>query len=160
MTRVFCAGTPEPDGFDCRHEGSAWLLELDKDNSVSAKSVRTGALRFREESVEVSHASDLEKVARFAEDPEAARSVLRLHLRGRVAREVLASLGDLRARMAKSFLHLDLRSDELREELTREAIDRAYPAGSFPHSLLVRLAERGDQEALEAASELLAEMHG
>ena len=160
VTRSSAPARPEPDGFDCRHEGSAWLLELDKDNSVSAKSVRTGALRFREESVEVSQASDLEKVARFAEDPEAARSVLRLHLRGRVAREVLASLGDLRARMAKSFLHLDLRSDELREELTREAIDRAYPAGSFPHSLLVRLAERGDQEALEAASELLAEMHG
>jgi DNA repair exonuclease SbcCD nuclease subunit len=155
---VFCAGTPEPDGFDCRHEGSAWLLELDEKNAVSARAVRTGAIRFREESVDVRQASDLVKAVRLSEDPEAARCVLRLHLKGSVSRETRESLGAMRARMAPSFLHLDLRSDELREEITREAIDRAYPVGSIPHSLLVRLAERGDQEALEAAHELLSEM--
>ena len=155
---VFCAGTPEPDGFDCRHEGSAWLLELDDKNAVTARAVRTGAFRFREEIADIRQASDLEKAARQADDPEAAATMLRLSLRGSVPRELLASLGELRARMAPRFLHLDLRSEELREEITREAIDRAYPAGSFPHSLLVRLADRGDQEALEAARELLEEI--
>jgi DNA repair protein SbcD/Mre11 len=154
---VFCAGTPEPDGFDCRHEGSAWLLELEK-KAISATAVRTGAFRFREEIADIRQASDLEKAARQANDPDAAATMLRLTLRGSVPRELLASLGELRARMASRFLHLDLRSEGLREEITREAIDRAYPAGSFPHSLLVRLAERGDQEALEAARELLEEM--
>ncbi len=48
--------------------------------------------------------------------------------------------------------------DELREEITRETIDREYPAGSFPHELLDRLDHDGDGEALEMAHELLQEM--
>jgi DNA repair exonuclease SbcCD nuclease subunit len=154
---VFCAGTPEPDGFDCKHEGSAWILELDK-AGVSARAVRTGAIRFREERIEVRQSSDISKVARCADADEASSTVLRLRLTGRAPPDVFTSLGELRTRMAASFLHLDMRSDELREEITREAIERTYPAGSFPHSLLTMLAEGGDQEALEAASELLAEM--
>ncbi len=155
---LFCAGTPEPDGFDCRHEGQSWLLDLDEQNAVSARVLRTGQLRFREEVVDVRQASDLDKAARLAEGPESTGTILRLHLKGKVPREILASVGDLRARMAQGLLHLDLRSDALQEEITRDAIDRSYPSGSFPHTLLVRLAERGDQDALEAASELLAEM--
>ena len=155
---VFCAGTPEPDGFDCRHEGSVLVVELDENNAVSVRTIRTGAFRFREETIDIRQASDLSRAAILAEDPEAASSVMRLRLKGSVPRDVIASLGDMRARMARSFLHLDLRSDELREEITRDTIDRSYPVGSIPHSLLLRLAERGDQEALEAARELLSEM--
>jgi hypothetical protein len=60
--------------------------------------------------------------------------------------------------MAGTLLHLDLRAEELREEITPDAIDREYPAGSFPHSLLTSLFHDDDQEALRIAHELLGEL--
>jgi DNA repair exonuclease SbcCD nuclease subunit len=36
--RVFLAGTPEPDGFDCTHPGSAWVHELSEDGVRSRRS--------------------------------------------------------------------------------------------------------------------------
>jgi hypothetical protein len=59
--------------------------------------------------------------------------------------------------MAGRLLHLDLRTDGLREEITAEAIDREFVEGSFPHALLRRLADAGDLEALEMARGLIEE---
>jgi DNA repair protein SbcD/Mre11 len=162
--RIFNAGTPEPDGLDCTHEGYAWLLDLDDADAVSARALRTGSLRFAERTVRVRDAAGLERafdVAGLARDlggAEAGRTVLRLRLEGRVPAEVRASLGALQARMKETLLSLDLRAEELREEITVELIDREYPAGSFPHALLRRLSEAGDQDALEAAREILQEV--
>ena len=153
--RIFYAGTPEPDGFDCRHEGGAWHLRLDDDGAVSARAVRTGSLRFVEERVEVRSAEDLERVERRYGGDEARSVLLRLLLEGRVPRDLIAGTGALGTRMARKLLHLELHADGLREEITREAIDREYPAGSFPHLLLMRLSESGDQDAMEAAHSLL-----
>ena len=153
--RVFLPGTPAPDGFDCTHAGTAWLLELGADRSVAAEPVQTGALRFAEESAVVSTAQDLEKLEERARAEESRRTLMRLRLSGRVPREVMAAIGELRARMAGSFLHLDLRADELREEITRETIDREFPESSFPHILLTRLLD--DPDALQTAYELLRE---
>ncbi len=158
--RVFCAGTPEPDGFDCAHEGSAWLLDLDDQNVVKARAVSTGSLVFRDQTLQVRTPADLAQIERAFSGADAQRTLLRLRLQGRLSREARESIGALRGRMAAKLVHLDLRTDELREEITRESIDRDYPAGSFPHSLLARLAEEGDADALEAGSDLLQEMRG
>jgi hypothetical protein len=101
--------------------------------------------------------TDLETLESALNGPDARSVILRLHLAGRVPRELRAEVGPLQARLAGKLLHLDLRSEELREEITRQMIDAEYPAGSFPHSLLTRLADAGDQEALEIAHDLLEE---
>jgi len=155
---IFNPGTPEPDGMNCAHEGSAWLLDLDDAGAVSAKALATGSIRFVDRTVRVSDAAGLERAERELEGPQAARTVLRLRLEGRVPGDVRASLGALQARLKERFLSLDLRTDDLREEITAELIDREYPSGSFPHVLLRRLSEAGDQDALEAARELLQEV--
>lgn len=155
---IFCAGAPEPDGFDCAHEGSAWDLRIDDQGAVSARAVRTGLHRFVDERREVRGAADLALMERYAAAPEAATTLLRLRLVGRAPREVVSEIGGVRGRLAAALLHLDLRTDELREEITREAIDREYPAGSFPHALLSRLIQEGDLEALEIAHDFLQEM--
>jgi DNA repair protein SbcD/Mre11 len=156
--RVFNAGTPEPDGLNCTHEGSAWLLDLDDAGAVSAGVLRTGSLRFVEQTVRITDAAGLERTERELCGAEAGRTVLRLRLEGRVPRDVRASLGALQARMKGRFLSFELRADELREEITAELIDREYPAGSFPCTLLKLLAASGDQDALEAAYEILQEV--
>jgi DNA repair exonuclease SbcCD nuclease subunit len=172
--RIYYPGTPAPDGFDCAHEGSAWLLELDSDREVSAQPLTTGRIRFAVREVQVKGSEDLEALEKEyggaesagyvdAESAgyvgaEARRTLLRLRLTGRVTREILSRIGPLGARMAERLMHLELRSEDLREEITREAIDREYPVGSFPHSLLTQLAEAGEQEALRIAHELLQEL--
>ena len=51
--RVFYPGTPEPDGFDCQHEGKAWVLELAEDRRVTPLSLSTGMYRFLHDEVEI-----------------------------------------------------------------------------------------------------------
>jgi exonuclease SbcD len=155
--RIFNAGTPAPDGFDCTHAGGAWALELSDERTVAAQAVLTGSLRFVEETFAVRAAADMEKIAARFAGPDAKSILLRAHLEGRAPREVIALIGGLRQRMADSLLHLDLRTDGLREEITRQTVDREFPEGSFPHSLLSELVEAGDPDALEIAHELITE---
>ncbi len=155
---IFCAGTPEPDGFDCAHEGSGLALELGDAGSVTARTVRTGLLRFVDQSRTIRAAADLERLERDHAGSPAGSTLLRARLSGRVPRDVLSAVGPLRARMAAALLHLDLRAEELREEISEEAIDREYPPGSFPHELLTSLFHDDDQESLRIAHELLQEM--
>jgi DNA repair protein SbcD/Mre11 len=155
--RVFIAGTPAPDGFDCTHTGGAWALELSDEHTVAAEAVPTGSLRFVEETFSVRAAVDLEKIEVRFSGPDAKSILLKAHLEGRAPREVIALIGGLRQRMADSLLHLDMRADGLREEITRQSIDREFPEGSFPHSLLSKLVEDGEPVALEIAHELITE---
>jgi DNA repair exonuclease SbcCD nuclease subunit len=155
---IFCSGTPEPDGFDCTHEGSAWSLELNDERAVKARAVKTGQLRFFELKREVRVRADLERLERECAGPEAARTLIRLHLSGRALREVLSEIGAFRTRLSAALLHLDLRTEQLHEEITAEAIDREYPVGSFPHTLLSSLVHDDDQDALRIAYKLLQEM--
>lgn len=155
---VFIAGTPEPDGFDCTHEGSAWSLELGDDGATRAASVATGELRFRDETRPVQSGADLERLERDVTAGTPRRTLLRLRLTGRAPRETLDEIEPLQTRLSAALLHLDLRADQLREEITPEAIDREYPAGSFPHTLLSQLAGEDDQEALQIAHDFLQEL--
>jgi DNA repair protein SbcD/Mre11 len=156
--KIFFPGTPAPDGFDCAHEGSAWLLEMGDDREVSAQPLTTGALRFVDRMVDVRGGEDLKTLEMEYAGVEARRTLLKLRLSGRVTREVLSEIGPLRARLAERLLSVELRTEDLREEITRAAIDAEYPAGSFPHSLLSHLAEAGEHEALRIAHELLEEL--
>jgi hypothetical protein len=155
---VFIAGTPEPDGWDCTHEGSGWALEIRDGGTIKAAPVQTGELRFRDENREIQSRVDLERLERDLAAGTPRRTLLRLRLTGRAPREILDEIDPLRTRLTEALLHLDLRTDQLREEITVEAIDREYPAGSFPHTLLSELARSEDQEALQIAHDLLQEL--
>jgi len=158
--RIFYPGTPAPDGFDCTHAGTAWLIDLGDKKEISAQPLTTGTIRFVDRTLET---KDVEDLAAIEEAPAGAagvpgKTLLRLRLTGRVTREVLSRIGPLRARMADRLMHLELHAEDLRETITRETIDREYPVGSFPHALLTQLAEEGAQEALQIAHELLQEL--
>lgn len=171
--RIFFAGTPEPDGFDCSHEGFAWLLELEEGGAVSAREIRTGAYRFAREEVEIGGAADLAAfVRRYAisgsahgasgtrgatEKASASNVLLKAVLQGRLPPEEFPELERARARLAEKLMYLDWDSSGVRELITPDTIDREFPQGSFPHGLLSGLVKAGDAEALELAYELLQE---
>jgi DNA repair protein SbcD/Mre11 len=156
--RFYCAGTPEPDGWDCAHQGAALSLSVADDGAVSAAPVATGALRFIDLRREIRSAADVASVEAAVSGPAAGSTLLRLRLHGRADESALAVVPALRERLSASLRYLDLRTDELTEEITAAAIDRAYPAGSFPHALLSQLSAAGDGDALALAHELLQEL--
>ncbi len=153
-SRVFLPGTPEPDGYDCAHAGSAWLLRLD-DGAVAAEPLETGAHRFVHETLDAPTAESLAALAARHDGPGAGREVLKVRLSGRIAPEERAALADAERTIRARVLHLDWDDTGVRERIDRAAIDAAYPAGSFPHRLLSSLLD--DPEALEIAHRALEE---
>jgi exonuclease SbcD len=153
-SRVFIPGTPEPDGYDCAHAGSAWLLRLD-DGAVGAEPVEAGAYRFVHETLDAPTAENLAALVSRHGGAGAAREVLKVRLAGRLAPEERAALADAERAIHARVLHLDWDDTGVRERIDRAAIDAAYPAGSFPHRLLSSLLD--DPEALEIAHQALEE---
>lgn len=153
-SRVFIPGTPEPDGYDCAHAGTAWLLALD-DGTVAAEPVETGAHRFVHETLDAPTLENLAALAARHGGPGAAREVLKVRLSGRISREERAVLPETERTIRARVLHLDWDDAGVLERIDRAAIDAAYPAGSFPHRLLSSLLD--DPEALEIAHQALEE---
>ncbi len=157
--RVFVAGTPEPDGFDCRHPGNAWLIELNADRSLSYRGLVTGRHRFAVHEVELSTEDDLEAFrARFRQfDPE--RDLIRLILRGRLPGELFAQRGQWLEELQQQVLYLEADLSRLFRRITAEDVNREFTAGSFPHQLLTRLVQAGgDPRVLQLAYDLIQEV--
>ena len=153
-SRVFIPGTPEPDGYDCAHAGTAWHLRLG-DDGVEAEPLETGAHRFVHETLDSVSAADLVALAARYAGAGAPREVLKVRLSGRIGREERAVLAETEQQIRARVLHLDWEDDGVRERIDRGVIDAGYAAGSFPHRLLSSLLD--DPEALEIAWEALSE---
>ncbi len=156
--RVFFAGTPEPDGFDCQHSGLAWLIELRDDKGIYPISVSTGSHRFFYEITEVHSAGDLEHLKTRYGDKGHERNLLKLRLRGSLPKAEYAELTALRTWAEGHFLFCDLDYGEVAEKIEIGAIDREFAHGSFPHRLLNMLSKAGDSEGLKIAYEMISEV--
>jgi 3',5'-cyclic AMP phosphodiesterase CpdA len=156
---LFVPGTPEPDGFDCAHEGLALLLEV-TGGRIRAERLPTGSFRFRRETVELAEAEQpAQALARF-QAPEYSRTLLRLSLRGLLSAEALACAREqlLRLRQSVAWLEDDLTG--LAERITAQRVEAEFARGSFSWLLLHRLLEAGDAEALQQAYALIREVRG
>lgn len=151
------SGTPEPDGFDCRHNGYVWLTELDDENNSSSRSVEIGSLRFREIAKQLYSAADLD-AAMEELAPEGDRTLVKLKLFGTLPEADYRDRGLRFNTLRDQLLYLETDDSELTVEITPEVIAARYPEGSFPHRFLTRLAERGDLEALQLAYRLTDEV--
>ena len=159
QSRVLFPATPEPDGFDCRHPGHAWLIELNDDRSLSYRSLVTGHYRFSVQEVNVSSEDDLQSLrARFRQlSPE--QDLVKLTLKGRLPGELFAQQGALLEELKDTVLHLEPDFTELFRRITSEDVDREFTEGSFPHRLLTRLVlAGGDPRVLQWAYDLIQEV--
>mgnify|MGYP005832209161 CR=1 FL=1 len=157
---IFYPGTPEPDGFDCRHEGKAWVLELDDDGTIHPHSLTTGKYRFIHDEVQLSEAKDLEELRNRYHPEEYRRTLLKLSLRGRLPRDLWEELPAVINTIKENlfYLHQPVDKSALMEEITIGDIDREFTGQSFPHRLLTALADEGENEALQIAYEMIREL--
>ncbi|MBW1953490.1 MAG: DNA repair exonuclease [Deltaproteobacteria bacterium] len=158
-SRILIPATPEPDGFDCRHPGHAWLIELQADGSLFYRSLVTGRHCFSVQEAEVSSEDDLNLLrARFQRfNPEC--DLVKLFLRGYLPGELYDRRGTLLEELRRQVLYLEPDFTALYRRIGAEDIDREFTEGSFPHRLLTRLAQAaGDPRALQLAYELIQEV--
>ncbi|MDP8235239.1 MAG: DNA repair exonuclease [Candidatus Erginobacter occultus] len=157
--RIFYSATPEPDGFDCRHGGHAWLIEIGEDKIISPALLSTGRYRFLHDRRELRTAGDLDRLENDYLLPAAREQLLKLKLTGRLAREEYERLPRIREQLRQNLFYLQWDATEITEEITPAMIEREFTAGSFPHRLLTELArEKADFEALQKAYHLLTEL--
>ncbi len=153
--RVFYPGTPEPDGFDCRHPGHAWILELTPEGGVNAQLQTTGQLRFRIWEEELENELAVEGLLNRLRHEDVTNQLVRLCLKGLIPPEMYRELPEQLAPLEAQALFWQSDYSELRKQFTRREIEESYPGGSFPHQLLSRLLEEEDSEALQIAYDLL-----
>ena len=155
--RIFIAGTPEPDGFDCAHAGSAWIIRVEDGGGVKAEALTAGSYSFRHESVELRVPADITAFTTRLLGTDGKHVLLKAAVSGRLPPESRAELEEARRKLAAAYFQLLWDEEGLREEITQETIEREFSQGSFPHRLLSDLARGGDAEALEIAWDLLHE---
>jgi exonuclease SbcD len=156
--RIFYPGTPEPDGFDCQHEGKAWVLELAEDRRVTPLTLSTGMYRFLHDEVEIRNPADLEALKKKYAAPEHRKTLLKMRLKGRIPREEYQLLSRVRKILEEELFYLVWNDTGVSEEITLEGIHQEFTEGSFPHQLLTRLVQSGDSEALQIAYEVMQEL--
>ena len=151
---VTYSGTPEPDGFDCTHDGFAWVTLLHDDGSGESISVAPGQFRFREIHKEVACLEDMETLFRDL-PPEKEKTLVKLSLSGTLSQEDYQARLSVYHDLENTLAYLEVEDTSLSLRVTPESIAAEFADGSFPQVLLTRLAARGDEEALQLAYHLV-----
>lgn len=151
------SGTPEPDGFDCKHGGCAWVTVLEEEGSAVSRSLDTGRFRFREMQRELRGAADLaqlkNELLQYGE-----HTLVRLRLSGVLPEEEYRSRAHWLSELREKLDYLEEDDTGLSVELTPEFVAARFADRSFPHRLLTRLIEKEDREALQLAYRLIGEV--
>ena len=156
-SKLFYPGTPEPDGFDCDHEGKGLLIEIEPDEQIKVSFPSTGAYRFYHEETEISSWQDAAAILTKYSEPQHRKTLLKLKMKGRLPEEEYEKLRVFRDELEKSLCLFHFDSTEVTVKITPDVIDREFTEHSFPYRLLKGLAETQDFEALQVAYELIQE---
>jgi exonuclease SbcD len=154
---VLIPGTPEPDGFDCRHGGTAWMIEADENKQIRLESVSSGTYRFVREEHTLEGTADLQRIVKQLHSGEPDKTLLKLKLRGRLEAEQLFELRRQLAEAEKAFFYAQIDYSEVLERISEQNVEAEFTEGSFPYRLLKRLIAQKDFEALQTAYTLLKE---
>jgi len=159
---VLIPGTPEPDGFDCRHGGTALMIEADENKQIRLESLSAGTYLFVREEHTLEGAQDLQRLVKELRSvrfrgADQAVTLLRLTLRGRLETEQLLELRRHLADAEKSFFYTQIDDSGLLERISEQTVEAEFTERSFPYRLLKRLIANKDFEALQTAYALLQE---
>jgi len=154
---VLIPGTPEADGFDCRHGGTAWMIEVDKKRQIHIESLSTGTYRFIQEEHNLESADDLKRLEKRLGAEEMERTLLRLRLSGRLGGGQLVELRQNLRKAEESLFFAQIDDSRLLERISEQTVEAEFTEGSFPYRLLKNLIAVEDFEALQTAYALLQE---
>lgn len=139
--RILIPGTPEPDGFDCKHEGSAFIINMESSSNMKVQKVSTGKYRFFIDQVVLNDDKAIASMKQKYTGDEYSNMVLRLILKGRLRKEELEGVEESIELINNGVLLLQIVKDELHESITLELINSEFTENSFPHQLLLSLLE-------------------
>jgi len=158
--KVFYPATPEPDGFDCSHEGKALILEIDEDKRIKAQSISTGQYRYDHEEVNVKTWKDVETIQTEYESVEHSKTLLKLKLTGRLPEEDYGKLPKVRENLERNLTYLQFDASEMTIKINKDVINKQFTEGSFPHQLLSKLESSKDSDTLQEAYEIIKGIRG
>jgi len=150
---AYC-GTPEPDGFDCSHGGYARVTTIDDEGVLHSHTVHTGQFRFREIKREVKSADDLYDLKQELVG-EGENTLAKLALSGNLSQEDYSRRHNIVEELKETLAYIEFDDSEMAMEISPETISTEFAEGSFPYLLLNRLANRGENEALQQAYQLV-----
>jgi len=155
----FFSGTPTPDGFDRKHEGYSWYLEIDEKKQISMQQSRTGGFTFHEIEKVISNENDIKDLLTIPGNNEQLYSLVKLKLRGRLTEEQMTDLLQTLGQLKQQLMWLMYDVSEVKLHISAQHINQHFSEGSFPHRLLSRLAvEDEDKQSLQLADSLLEEL--
>ena len=155
---VFYPGTPEPDGFDCRHAGGAMILDIDAQKHIKTTYLKTGTFLFAHEVGDVKKIEDLDPWLATYLNTGHKNTLLKLKIKGRLKSDDFDALPDIQQQFKSHLAYFKLDMADLSKKIDPHEIDRHFSATSFPHRLLSRFVEKKDHEALQITFELLEEI--
>lgn len=121
--RAWYSGTHETTKFGERDSGQALLVTLTEAGAPpTVQPVRTGALKWADETIDLAADAADAILRRFREWPDAATQLLRLTCTGRATPEAAAVIEQLRVVLAERFLYADCDAAHLRPEDAARAL--------------------------------------
>jgi len=160
-SRILIPGTPEPDGFDCNHKGSAFIIDLKSSSNMKVQKVSTGKYRFSINQVSLNEDNEITSMKRKYTGDEFGNVVLRLILKGRLRKEELDRVEKAIGLINDNVLLLQTVKDELHESITSDLINSKFTENSFPHQLLSSLLEEKEEisfKSLQKAYDIIREI--
>lgn len=160
-SRILIPGTPEPDGFDCKHEGSAFIVDMESSSNMKVQKVSTGKYRFFIDQVVLNDDKAIASMKQKYTGDEYSNVVLRLILKGRLRKEELEGVEESIELINNDVLLLQIVKDELHESITPELINSEFTENSFPHQLLLSLLEEKKEisfKSLQKAYDIIREI--
>ncbi|SIQ00986.1 metallophosphoesterase family protein [Halanaerobium kushneri] len=146
--KIFNNGTPEPDGMDCSHPGSAWYIELNKKKEVEASRIKTGNYHFSDQEAELNSLNDLKNLIDKIIDSEAKTKILRLRLKGELPRDDFAEKDKQLARLRENCFYVKIDQNDLTIKINQELITEEFAENSFPFQLLKELEDNHQAQYL------------
>jgi hypothetical protein len=156
--KIFYPSVPEPDGFDCRHRGYAWIIDAGIDKAITFRSVRTGQFQFQNLPLSVNSETDVTALKGSFSLMNRDKDLVKLKLSGRLPGSLIDELPAVVNELRQRVLHLEIDTTEIVRFIVQQDIDREFTEGSFPHQLLSRLStSEADPLALQIAYEIVRE---
>ena len=155
--KYFMPSTPCPDGFDCEHEGFAWIIEIDEKKNLKYRSVQTGKYRFLHFPFEVYSEENLEYVKKELNNIAQKNFLLKLNISGRISIQQKQDLINFINEIRNKIGYLEENISELEVNIDDEFIKENFEEDSLPYKLLKELSEQKESLATQLAYNLIGE---
>jgi len=154
--KIYNAGTPEPDGFDCKHNGFAWYIEMNSKEDIKAELIETGKYSFEEINREIQTEDDLNDLFEEVKNNKPENKLVRINLTGRIEQDIHDKKNGYYNNIEDVTAYTRINDDDLNIKITKEKIKEEFPEGSFPFQFLNEMI--GEDKTLGIAYELIQEV--